>query len=51
MNATLAARHDFAIELAREAGILAATLRRSLGVLSRNVRWTMPPKPIMPLKH
>ena len=29
----LAARHQFAIELAREAGLLAATLRRSLGVL------------------
>jgi myo-inositol-1(or 4)-monophosphatase len=33
MSTTLAARHDFAIELAREAGVLAATLRRSLGVL------------------
>ncbi len=33
MNSILAARHDFAIELAREAGALAATLRRSLGVL------------------
>jgi myo-inositol-1(or 4)-monophosphatase len=32
MSAALAARHDFAIELAREAGELAVTLRRSLGV-------------------
>jgi len=29
----MAARHEFAIELAREAGVLAATLRRSLGAL------------------
>jgi myo-inositol-1(or 4)-monophosphatase len=33
MSTALAARHDFAIELAREAGELAATLRRSLGAL------------------
>jgi myo-inositol-1(or 4)-monophosphatase len=33
MTTALAARHDFAIELAREAGALAATLHRSLGVL------------------
>jgi myo-inositol-1(or 4)-monophosphatase len=33
MSTALAARHDFAIELAREAGVLAATLRSSLGVL------------------
>src|SRR5471032_2110427 len=33
MNSALAARHAFAIELAREAGALAARLRRSLGVL------------------
>ena len=33
MSAALAARHDFAVELAREAGALAATLRRSLGAL------------------
>jgi myo-inositol-1(or 4)-monophosphatase len=33
MSAAIDARHDFAIELAREAGALAATLRRSMGVL------------------
>jgi myo-inositol-1(or 4)-monophosphatase len=33
MSAALAARHDFAIDLAREAGALAASLRRSPGVL------------------
>jgi myo-inositol-1(or 4)-monophosphatase len=33
MNTALAARHEFAIELAGEAGVLAATLRRSLGAL------------------
>jgi myo-inositol-1(or 4)-monophosphatase len=33
MTDALAARHEFAIELAREAGTLAATLRRDLGAL------------------
>lgn len=33
MTAALAARHDFAIQLAHEAGSLATDLRRSLGVL------------------
>ena len=33
MTSALATRHEFAIELAREAGALAATLRRSLGAL------------------
>lgn len=33
MSTALAARHEFAIELAREAGEMAATLRRSLGAL------------------
>jgi myo-inositol-1(or 4)-monophosphatase len=33
MTDALSARHDFAIELAREAGALAADARRSLGVL------------------
>jgi myo-inositol-1(or 4)-monophosphatase len=33
MSDALAARHDFAIDLAREAGALAADMRRSLGAL------------------
>ena len=33
MSAALEARHEFAMDLAREAGELAATLRRSLGAL------------------
>jgi myo-inositol-1(or 4)-monophosphatase len=33
MSAALAARHDFAIDLAREAGALAATLRHTVGAL------------------